>query len=82
MNPTLYKESFLSPSRYQITVEGKIEDSLLICLPGSIDINPSISGETEISILVGSFLDQAELSGLLNALYNNRFTVISVVKIN
>lgn len=71
---------FTGSAVYQITVQGKIENALLRNLGGLI-LSQTRAKEKVISTLTGDVLDQPALSGILNTLIDNRYTVISVMKI-
>ena len=65
------------PATYRIIVKGKLDPSLSIQLAGmSITKRDSADGGLE-TILVGRLEDQAELSSVLNALYDLRLPVVS-----
>ena len=72
---------FFGPAKYQITVEGIIGNNLLGNL-GDMSVAYSTSKDTKRSILTGEVIDQPALSGILNTLIDNRYTVISVMKID
>ena len=79
--PDAVFNSFQSNATYQITVEGKVEPFLLDMLPSAFEISYAKSGGKDISSLIGKVEDQAQLTGILNTIYNTRMTVISVLKI-
>ena len=79
--PEKVLNSFQSNATYQIIVEGKVEPLLLEMLPVAFKINYLEKDGKEISSLLGRVEDQAQLTGVLNTIYNTRFTVISVLKI-
>ena len=74
-------DSFQGNAVYQIAVEGKIEPFLLQILNGQLELRGAESNGKQVSLLLGRVEDQAELSGILNTLYNHRLTIISVLKI-
>ncbi len=80
-NPEIKSNSFQSNATYQITVEGKVEPFLLKLLSAPLKVNYTESDGKKISSLIGNVQDQAQLTGILNTLYNSRMTVISVLKI-
>jgi hypothetical protein len=66
------------PAYYKIVVHGSLNHSWSSRLGGmSISKNKYSNKEVE-SILIGQLLDQAALSGVLNALYEMHLPVISV----
>jgi hypothetical protein len=67
-----------TPAVFRIRVWGKLDAHLAKRLDGlnlSEEANP---GKGSISVLVGRFIDQAALSGLLNSLYELHLPLISV----
>jgi hypothetical protein len=81
MASTVYpKTKFTGSAIYRITVEGIIPKSLLDCL-ASMELENDTSPGNTVSTITGCMQDQSQLNGVLNTLYNNRYTVISVIKI-
>ena len=72
--------SFTGPAVYSITVEGNIPESLLVCL-ASMELENNASSGNTMSTITGCMQDQSQLSGVLNTLYNNRYTIVSITKI-
>ena len=72
--------TFYSPSSYEITVEGSLDQSMSNRLAG-MSIHYSESDAQTTTLLTGDLLDQAELLGVLNTLFNYRCTVLSLHKI-
>lgn len=69
---------FSKPAIYQIKVQGTLDASWSSRL-GDMHISTiKKPGGKTISVLVGRVLDQSELSGILNSLYELHLTVISV----
>ncbi len=66
---------------YQITVRGKV-DPLFIQRLNSFSVTHIESERAILSTLTGEIDDQEALSGLLNILFDHRFPVISVMKID
>ena len=67
-----------SPAIYRIRVQGKLEPYWSENLGGmQITPNEKEDSATE-TLLVGRISDQAELSGVLNTLYDMHFPVLSV----
>jgi hypothetical protein len=64
---------------YQITVQGILDEEGLQEMTG---MSISYSGDPRISTLTGKVEDQSALNGLINTLYNQRLTVVSIVKIS
>ena len=71
--------SFKGAATYQIKVSGELNYKWSDCLNGmQIKILRNKDEKNNHSILTGLIADQAALHGILNALYNLRFIVISV----
>jgi hypothetical protein len=69
--------SFDKPGLYCICVLGNIEDSYSEILAG-MAITKGIDDRGTVTTLEGILRDQAELSGVLNALYDMQYTLLSV----
>jgi len=68
------------PASYQITILGKLDQSFASYW-STMNLAHSSSKGRSYSILTGEVLDQAELSGILNTITNNRFPIVSVLKL-
>jgi uncharacterized DUF497 family protein len=75
------KFKFQSPAVYKIKVDGVINENwseklggMQITVLQSKDTNPS-------TVLIGRINDQSALSGVLNTLYENHVSIISVKKL-
>ncbi len=67
-----------TPATYRIRVQGHI-DSAWSELIGDMSITTdSTTGKSPVSSLVGHLVDQAALSGVLKALYDQRIPILSV----
>ena len=64
-------------NKFVIGVKGKLDKSLSDIL-GGLSISHRIDNNNKMSYLEGEIIDQAELIGILNTLYNMRFPIISV----
>jgi len=64
---------------YQITVEGYLDKQWIHEMTG---MSVSYSSNNKISTLTGKVEDQSALNGLINTLYNQRVTVVSIIKIS
>jgi len=75
----LWKDlTFETPASYRIRALGHLDDSWSDRLGGMV-INRAYTQDNQpISILTGSLLDQAALSGIMNAIYGLHLSVISV----
>jgi hypothetical protein len=76
-----YWEKFISietPATYRIRVKGNLDDTWSERLAG-MDIMSKITEDNEsISTLVGTLVDQAELVGVLNNLYELHLPLLTV----
>ena len=69
---------FQSPAVYKIKINGAINESWSERL-GGMQINVERSkGSEPVTILIGQINDQTALSGVLNTLYENHLSIISV----
>ncbi len=66
---------------YQITIQGKIDPTFIHQLSGFSVTHIETESKT-LSSLTGRIEDQEALSGLLNILFDHRYPVISVMKID
>jgi hypothetical protein len=70
--------NFIMPAIYSIHVEGLLDESWSERLAG-MDVKTITRNSLPlVTILSGQLRDQAELLGVLNALYNLRLTLIAV----
>ena len=67
-----------TPTSYRIRVIGELDESGLEHLSG-LEISTSGQGKKPITTLSGTLPDQAALFGVLNALYDMRLPLISVM---
>ncbi|RLD20655.1 MAG: hypothetical protein DRI71_10085 [Bacteroidetes bacterium] len=72
---------FAGSATYQISVKGKLDANWSDRLAG-MSISLFESDDEVISTLTGKIIDQAELFGVLNALNNYQYKVLSVNQIN
>lgn len=73
--------SFSNPAIYQIKVLGKVPSSWSERLSG-MDLSYRNKKSGVETTLIGKMSDQAQLSGLLNSLYELHMSVLSVEKLN
>jgi hypothetical protein len=67
-----------APAKYQIKVDGEVGEGWVDYF-GDMDITTRTRTDNSIvTILVGRVRDQAQLSGLLNSLYENHLSILSV----
>ena len=71
-----------TPATYRIEVEGHLNESRSDCLAGMrITVRKRLD-QTTMTTLVGRLKDQAELSGVLNSLYDLRLSILKVEVVN
>ena len=80
MKPTELVKNFKGRATYQITVGGKVDPKYMGEL-SDISVAHTITGSQTISTLTGKIVDQGELNGRLNILFDNQYEVISVRKL-
>lgn len=69
------------PGTYRICITGHVDSQWANRLWGMQSESIEEEGEPPQSTLVGRLADQAALMGVINALYNRGYAVVSVVKI-
>lgn len=67
-----------TPARYRIKVQGHLDQSWSDRLAGMAITTSSQSDEPPVTSLAGRIRDQAELSGVLNTLYELHLPLLSV----
>jgi hypothetical protein len=67
-----------TPATYRIKVEGYLEKSMSDRLGGLLISNHQKEDQIMVTTLVGRVRDQAELTGVLNSLYELHFPILSV----
>ena len=70
------------PATYHIEVEGHIDESWSDRLGGMRITTRRRKDQTTVTTLVGRVRDQAELTGLLNSLYELHLPILTVENIN
>ena len=70
--------AFDQPGNYRIRVQGFLDESWSERLGGLRITSSSQKDQGPVSALVGQVRDQAELSGVLNTLYELHLTLLSV----
>lgn len=75
-----FVKSYSGPSTYQITVDGRVDENFIESISGMTVSHNRIKEKT-LSTLTGELNDQSALNGILNTLFDYRFPVISVMKI-
>ena len=71
-----------TPATYRIEVEGELAESYSDRLAGMRITTRQRSDRTTVSTLVGRLRDQAELSGVLNNLYDRHLCILKVEVVN
>ena len=66
---------------YQITVQGRIDPEFMKKL-NTLTVTHTETKDRTLSTLTGEIVDQESLNGLLNILFDHRYNVISVMKID
>ena len=67
-----------TPAVYQIGVQGSLDESWSDRMNG-VDIRVrNLPDEAPVTLLVGRFIDQAALAGVLNTLYDLGFPLLTV----
>jgi hypothetical protein len=69
---------FHRPGTYRIRVLGSLEESWSERMAGMRITTENLKDQGSITALVGQIRDQAELSGVLNTLYEMHLTLLSV----
>ena len=67
-----------TPATYRIEVEGHLDESRSDRLAGMQITTRSRADQTFVTTLIGRLRDQAELSGVLNSLYNLHLSILKV----
>ena len=66
---------------YQITVQGRVDPEFMKKL-NTLTVTHTETKDRTLSTLTGEIVDQESLNGLLNILFDHRYNVISVMKID
>ncbi len=69
---------FEGPATYRITVRGFLRETKSDILAGMRITSESRGDQKPVSTLIGRLVDQAELSGVLNTLYEMHLSILSV----
>lgn len=73
---------FEASAPYRIRVQGHLDDSWSNRLGGMVITRAFTSNQQPMTILIGTMNDQAALSGVMSALYNEHLPVLSVELLN
>ena len=71
-----------TPATYRIEVDGHLDASLTDRLAGMQITSRERADQTTVSTLLGRIRDQAELSGVLNSLYDLHLSILKVEMVN
>ena len=83
MNPRFSADFPFDKNReYRIRVQGSLDESWSKRLGGMRIIRNIQADQEPVTILTGPLRDQAELSGVLNTLYELHLTLLSVEAVN
>ena len=74
--------AFDRPGIYRVRVLGSLDESWSERLGGLRITTSSLMDQGPVTVLVGQVRDQAELTGVLNALYQRHLTLLSVEHLN
>jgi len=69
---------FSGPAEYSITVQGKLPESITEKFEGIENYFVTETDQSTITSIKIKIKDQAQLSGLMNDLYNGRFPILKV----
>ena len=67
-----------TPATYRIEVEGHLDESWTDRLAAMRIATSKRADQTTVTTLIGRLRDQAELSGVLNSLYDLHLSILSV----
>ena len=80
--PTIKALTTDSAARYEIRLQGYVEQRWANCLDTTSIWVESQPGEAPVTVVVGEFQDQAALAGALNLLYDLGLPLLSVACID
>ena len=69
---------FEAPAPYRIRIQGHLDDSWSDRLGGMVITRAYTDKKQPMTILIGELIDQAALSGVMNAHYNEHLSVYTV----
>ena len=81
MNSTDLIKNYEGQATYQITVQGRVDPEFMKKL-NTLTVTHTETKDRTLSTLTGEIVDQESLNGLLNILFDHRYNVISVMKID
>lgn len=71
-----------TPATYRIEVDGHLDESRSDHLAGMRITTRKLADQTAVTTLIGRLRDQAELSGVLNSLYELHMSILKVEVVN
>ena len=74
----MHRYEFSAPGYYRILLQGQLNPSWSDRLGGMQVVVPTLEADTGMTVLQGRVRDQAELSGILNALYELHLPLLKV----
>jgi hypothetical protein len=81
MNKSDIIEQYEGQATYQVTVQGKVDPEFMKKI-NRLKVTHTETKHKTLSTLTGEIEDQESLNGLLNILFDHRYSVISVMKID
>jgi hypothetical protein len=72
------KIKFEKPGKYRIVVQGRLDESWSDRLAGMSISTSNLENDKPTTLLIGNLRDQAQLSGVLNSLYELHLPILSV----
>jgi len=74
----MHRYEFSAPGYYRILLQGQLNPNWSGRLGGMQVVAPALEADTGVTVLQGRVRDQAELSGILNALYELHLPLLKV----
>lgn len=72
------RQDYAAPARYQIVVDGLVEEGMSEFLAGMQIESTDRSDGSSITTLTGLIADQAELAGVVNSIYELHLSILSI----
>ena len=82
MKPQIESLTWHQPAKYQIIIEGRLDQEWSDYLQGMTIAIEGSRGQLPITTLAGQLVDQAALLGVLNALYDLGMALLSVQRLS
>jgi hypothetical protein len=82
MNPNRKPYTFDTPATYRIRLEGSVDKQWSGYLGGMTVSVARRSGQPPVTTLTGELIDQAALLGILNAVYDRGFALLTVERLH